>query len=143
MDDVLLAQIEADHADLSRRLSALCDDEAGRPHRLGDWSAKQILAHLIGWQVLGIEALTAIGEDRPPASAPDADTFNAAAVAERRDASWAELRAEFDQTTRALLAAARALPGSAWQRKRTTLWLRGVTIDHYQEHRPHFAQTEV
>jgi hypothetical protein len=50
-----------------------------------------------------------------------------------------ELRAACDRTNRTLLARARALPDAAWQRRRTTLWLRAVTIDHYQEHRPQFA----
>jgi hypothetical protein len=140
MDDALLAQIEADHADLSRLLGALSDEEAARPHRLGDWSAKEILAHLIGWEAKGIEALTAIGEERTPAKPPEADPFNAATVQEHQGASWAELRAEFDRTNHALLNLARSLPEGAWQRKRTSLWLRGVTIDHYQEHRPHLAQ---
>jgi uncharacterized protein (TIGR03083 family) len=139
MDDVLLAQIQADHADLSRLLATLSDEEAARPHRLGDWSAKDLLAHLIGWEAKGIEALTAIGEERTPEKAPETDAFNAASVQDRQGASWAELRAEFDRTNRALLDVARALPEAAWQRRRTTFWLRGVTIDHYQEHRPPFA----
>jgi hypothetical protein len=139
MDDVLLAQIEAGHADLSRLLGTLSDEEAARPHRLGDWSAKEILAHLIGWEAKGVEALSAIGEERTPERAPETDAFNAASVQDRHGASWAELRAEFDRTNRTLLDLARALPEAAWQRRRTTLWLRAVTIDHYQEHRPHFA----
>ena len=139
MDDVLLAAIEASHADLSRLLGTLSEEEAARPHRLGDWSAKAILAHLIGWEAKGIEALTAIGEERTPLKAPETDAFNAASVQDRQGASWAELRAEFDTTHRTLLDLARALPDAAWQRRRTTLWLRAVTIEHYQEHRPHFA----
>jgi len=140
MDDALLAQIEADHADLARLLGRLSDDEAARPHRLGDWSAKDILAHLIGWEAKGIEALTAIADERTPEKAPETDPFNAASVQDRHGASWAELRAEFDRTNCTLLDAARALPEAAWQRRRTTFWLRGVTIDHYQEHRTHVAQ---
>ncbi len=141
MDDVLLAQIEADHADLARLLATLSDEEASRPHRLGDWSAKDLLAHLIGWEAKGIEALTAIAEERTPEKAPETESFNAASVQDRHGASWADLRAEFDSTNRTLLDLARALPEAAWQRRRTTFWLRGVTIDHYQEHGPHFAQT--
>jgi len=139
MDDALLAQIESDHADLSRLLGTLSAEEASRPNRLGGWSAQDIMAHLIGWEAKGIEALTAIGEERTPEKAPETDTFNAASVQDRHGASWAELRAEFDRTNRTLLDVARALPEAAWQRRRTTLWLRGVTIDHYQEHHPHFT----
>ena len=35
-----MAQIEADPADMSWVLGALADEDAARPHRLGDWSAR-------------------------------------------------------------------------------------------------------
>jgi uncharacterized protein (TIGR03083 family) len=139
MDDGLLAQIEAEHADLSRLLAALSEEEAARPGRLGDWSAREIVAHLIGWEAKCIEVLTALAEERTPERAPETDPFNAASVQDREGATWAELRAEFDATNRTLLDLARALPEAAWQRRRTSLWLRATTIEHYQEHRPHFA----
>ena len=103
-----------------------------QPGVCGTWSAREVVAHLIGWD----SALTYFLRDPggfDPQPLDDVDTFNAHAVAARRQQTWtatvSELRAEFAR----LQAALNDEPGEMAILARALAWMTGRTAD-YQLH---------
>ncbi len=48
----LLKDIQVEHARLDKMLSTLTAEEMIRPGVVGDWSVKDVLAHLAAWEQL-------------------------------------------------------------------------------------------
>ena len=100
----------------------------------GTWTAKDVLAHLAAIDLAALNALrqSVKGEDVtwPWDSYPDGDSYNAAEVAKRRDWSFAQVRAELDQTHHDLLAELEKLPDS-WDEDESPI---GWLPSHDQEH---------
>lgn len=94
----LLERGHAAHAALTRALDGLTEEDATRVGLNAEWSVRDALAHVAAWE---IEGARVIGDIRRGAAPPNFDKeaihgFNAAAVAERRGRTFAEVRAEFD-----------------------------------------------
>lgn len=112
---------------------------------VGQWSLKQVMGHLIEYEMLGIIALAAIGVGREPAydsAITDFDDFNG-----RRSEIWqarpfAEVFARYQQIRRALLQAAARLDDAALARPFVAPWPATTTAcgylldmaQHEQEH---------
>ena len=105
----------------------------------GDWSVRDILAHVAGWHREEIAMLErmARGERPVPESADytDDDAWNARFVAKWRAASAGEVLAELKATKEAYVAAASWLPEERFEEGRTAhrLVQQGCT-EHYREH---------
>jgi hypothetical protein len=84
---------------------------------LGDWSAHDIVAHLVGWDHANTEGVGALLEGRLPAfyAYYDKDwrTFKAGLVAQHKRATLVETIASAEASQRALLATVEAIPASA------------------------------
>lgn len=78
---------------------------------LGVWSIRDLLAHLVGWDVANIEGIEAILAGRLPAFYAHYDrdwqTFNAGLVAEHRGEDWDELLRSVERSHSRLVAVAR------------------------------------
>lgn len=81
---------------------------------LGEWTVKDILAHLVGWDHANLEGIEAILAGRLPAFYahydPDWRIFNAGLVNKHRRASLAEGIAAAEESHRDLLAVADEVP---------------------------------
>jgi uncharacterized damage-inducible protein DinB len=94
MADVLDALIEenaAARAELMQAVDALPADQRLQP-AFGDWSVKDVMAHLAGWQEGMAEYLEQAGRGERPRIPDfedgDIDRYNHSRVAESADASW-------------------------------------------------------
>lgn len=83
-----------------RTLFALIDQFDQSDKVYPEWTIKQLLAHLAGWDDMVIEMLRAVGEDRPPStrSVRGIDYYNAQSVAERETLDLNHIRKECERT---------------------------------------------
>ncbi len=140
MDIELVKQIKQQHAALDAVLARISAPVADSKRILGGWTARELLAHLIGWQLLACEVLRAIHDGTPVPAASEENDFNALSVARWSQAGWDDMRRLFSIVNDALLATARHLNASAWQDSRVPGWLRGSTINHYRIHATDFER---
>lgn len=140
MDTELLEQIEQQHAALVAVLARIPASAATGKRILGEWTARELLAHLIGWQLLACEVLRTVHDGTPAPAASEENVFNALNVARWGQAGWDDLQRLFSMGNGALLATARCLNATAWQDPRVPGWLRGSTINHYRIHAPDFER---
>ena len=117
---------------------------------LGEWSARDLLAHLIGWDRVDIEAIDDLVAGRLPAfyAEHDADwaTINARLVRRYRMDDWTALLTAARASQQALSARLRELPeadfgrdhGVRWQGRRVTL--RGLLAAARRDEEEHLQQ---
>jgi hypothetical protein len=136
--DALLREMEAGFADLLSTVDGLSEEQMTRVW-YGDWSVRDILAHVAGWHREEIAMLErmARGERPVPESADytDDDAWNARFVAKWRAASAGEVLAELKAIKEAYVAAAGRLPEERFEEGRTAQRLvRQGCTEHYREH---------
>jgi hypothetical protein len=136
--DELLTQAAHELQALHEALEGLNED-AMSDTWLGTWSAKDIVAHLIGWQREMTAPLERIARGEKPfpegASYDDVDGWNARFVAARRSTSAADLLLELDESHQHLMNVASSVPDDRFQRGRTAWKLVDQTsAEHYREH---------
>ena len=89
---------------------------------LGVWSVKDLLAHLVGWDLANIEAVEAILAGRLPAFYVHHDrdwkTFNARLVAEHKKDDFADLITSVQDSHQKLVDFLRAIPADEFDRDR-------------------------
>lgn len=137
--EVLISTIEASHREFMAVLSQLAPETVDTPNLLGWWSARQILAHLIGWQEKAIEVIEGLRDGHEVDTPDEDDPFNAANVATRADHTWQQLTGAINASTGKLVTLAKNLPDELWQDGRTG-WFTGSTINHYRIHQPDFER---
>jgi uncharacterized protein (TIGR03083 family) len=142
----LLAEIEAERKRLEANLAGLNDAEMVEPGVCGDWSVKDILAHLVAWEqlFLGWYAAGRRGEtSKTPA--PDLnwrqlDILNRRIYEQHRDDPLDDVRAAFATSYRDFVATVRAIPEEdlfapnrfAWTGHWTQVaFVRGNSSSHY------------
>lgn len=121
-------------ADFFAVASQVDGGRATEPGVCGDWSAKEIVAHMAAWDWEGERHFRELHAGGANGRSYDADTFNAAAVQARREQSWS---ATLDELRRANMTFSASLadvaPGDREAAPGYTRWLRAVT-GHYIDH---------
>lgn len=128
-DRLLLAVAGLDQADAVRRA-------------IGDWSIKDIVAHITAWEIEAARRLELIadGRDNEITDIADAeiDSWNARAVARSAEASWEEVLASLvesrDRLLRAFNSVTEAQLTAAEGRVPAATWLSRFTSEHEAEH---------
>lgn len=125
-NDVLAAVEGADETAMSRVV-------------LGDWNAKDILAHIAGWQVqmTGAMERMARGERPTPEGVDysDSNGWNARFAAAMKAQSATTVLAELKQSFANYLRAAQAIPDDRWGEGKTINRLLETSgTGHYKEH---------
>jgi hypothetical protein len=105
----------------------------------GEWSIKDILAHVTTWEEEAIKYLPLIlrGEQLPRYSTMygGIDAFNAQMVEQKRSLSLAEVRRQMEETHQRLVAYVQTAPEEQFKREtRFRRRLRFDTYSHYAEH---------
>lgn len=103
----LLAQIETEHRRLEQNILALSEAECTQPGVVGEWSAKDLLAHLTAWEQRLLQRVQG-----QPETGADLSTheFNEQLYQANRTRSWAEVRAAYEQSYAQVLALIERLP---------------------------------
>ncbi|HEU4759942.1 MAG TPA: maleylpyruvate isomerase N-terminal domain-containing protein [Dehalococcoidia bacterium] len=132
---------------LDREFQGLLDAVAGLSDEqmlavwYGDWSVRDILAHITGWhlEMDGVLAHIARGERPIPEGVDysDADAWNARFADTWRHASPTAVVEELRASKEAFAAAARQVPDDRFEEGRAAYRiLHNAGIDHYREHAP-------
>jgi TfoX/Sxy family transcriptional regulator of competence genes len=106
---------------------------------LGEWTVKELLAHLVGWDHTNLEAVGEILAGEKPAFWQQYDrdwqSYNARLVAQHRRDDFAEMLAAVEQSHRALIEYLQAVHADQYaKRKPIKTLLRAETTDE-EEHR--------
>ena len=136
--DALLREMDAGFAGLMDAVNGLSEEQMTRVW-YGDWSVRDIVAHVAGWHREEIAMLErmARGERPVPESVDytDDDAWNARFAAKWRAASAGDVLAELRASEGAYLAAASRLPEERFEEGRTAQRLvQQGCIEHYREH---------
>src|SRR5215213_2197789 len=117
-----LAELGRTRAALLAAIDGLDETALDRKGSVGDWSIKNVLAHIAAWEAWVVEALPArMTSGTTPEDfrqrAEDEDRFNAEEVAEREELTPDEQLMELERTRAELLAYLRSLDAAALERK--------------------------
>jgi uncharacterized damage-inducible protein DinB len=124
---------------LDAALSGLSEDQLTQEMVAGEWSAKDMLAHIAAWDTATLAAVQRATRDEAgaPLISADLDAWNCARVQERRVISLAEQRRELEANRAALLAALESWPEDSvplgpdgWDETAQLWWL----TEHDGEH---------
>jgi len=143
----IFEELERTRAELLDTIAGLSEQALDRKGAIGEWSVKNVLAHIAAWEDLLVQVLPErFATGKAPkwlrARIADEDRYNAEEVAEREELTPAEQLIELERTRAALLDYLRGLDAAAWQRRRPwptfegTLaeYLRASIVEHEQEH---------
>lgn len=123
----LLALINAEYNKLMVIVNALSPVQLVQSGAIGEWSVKDVLAHLAAWEIRLKQRVTGKPEDGAGMGTPQ---FNAQIHAANRDRSLPAVRAKFTRSHRAVLALAARL--SADDCERWAVAFRLNTYNHYK-----------
>jgi hypothetical protein len=144
----ITAGLKADQQEW-RDLVAEVGDRVDEPGPMGEWSFRDLAAHLMGWRERTISRLEAIANGQPdppdpwPASMEDDDAINDWFQAQSVGRPTAEVLAAIDASHDRLAAALARIPAETLTDPRGIPWLDGVTaadvdwVSHFhEEHEP-------
>ena len=140
----LLQTLDAEFASLLSTLEGLGEEAATRVW-YGDWSVRDILAHVAGWHREMAQAFERIarGERPVPESIDygDPDPWNAGFVEAKGDTSFVDMVQELKASKEAFVGAAGKVPTDRFEEGRAAYRILHATgIDHYREHAPEIRQ---
>lgn len=133
----ILEQIRSTHAPLEALLASIDDARMTQPGVNGEWSVKDILAHITWWEQHLLRRMRT-GQDDLYVEGVDArsatDRANAEVFAANRDRPLADIRAEFDASYRELLATIEAMSDDELAPDDMYEAISWDTFRHYPEH---------
>ena len=130
------------HADETRRgllaaIDGLTDDQMTKPV-VGDWSVKDLLAHVASYEELALPDIERVGRGDVPALASfdlkRVDEYNATIMSLRRQFSLDQARRELDICRKSLLDAIGRLPDSALAEGQFARGMLQICAYHDTEH---------
>jgi hypothetical protein len=134
----LLKRLDIAWTAFTASYAGLPDAELMEPGVAGDWSVKDILAHVTTWEEEALKHLPLISAGgRPPryATYGGIDAFNARMTAQKRGLSLADIRRQLDDTHCRLIAFIENAPAGLFTREtRARRRLRLDTYSHYPIH---------
>lgn len=137
----LLKKLDLAWTAFKESYAGLSDSQMIEPHVMGDWSVRDILAHITIWEEEALKYLPLILQERRPPRYKDLyggiDAFNALMVERKRNLSLAEVHRQMDETHRQLIAYIDNTPEEQFVRE--TRFRRRLRLDTYS-HYPIHAQ---
>ena len=118
--------------------AGLPDARLLEPSVMGDWSVKDVMAHVSTWEEEALQHLPLIARGGTPpryAASGGIDAFNARTAERKRDLSLAVTRRLLDESHRRLVELVRSAPED--QLAGETRFLRRLRLDTYGHYRLH------
>jgi hypothetical protein len=135
----LLQKLDKAWAEIKESYAGLSDAQLTEPGVMGDWSVKDILAHVTWWEEEALKHLPLIiKEGRPPRYSTQyggIDAFNALMTERKQNLSLADVLQQQDETHRQLIEYIQSVPEEQFTREtRFRHRLRLDTYSHYPKH---------
>ena len=152
-----LTVTEESYRNLQHEVAGLTDEQLREPGVIDDWSVKDILAHISGWERMFTGWMDALLRGEQP-DRPDAideawlDATNARLYEESRRRSLEEVRIEAAEWHAAIIALIERMPEEdLFDPHRFPFtgggpvapWVRGNADEHYDEHRAQIAAWKI
>ncbi|HEX8036254.1 MAG TPA: maleylpyruvate isomerase N-terminal domain-containing protein [Ktedonobacterales bacterium] len=145
--DGLLARIRAEHESWRALLAEIGEERMEEPGPMGDWTFKDLVAHLGGWRERTIRRLEAGPGQEPPTPWPsnltDDDEINAWIYEQNRVRALRDVLADYDAHFGRLAAAIAALPDEDVTTPGRFEWMEGGALAEadlfghlHEEHEP-------
>ena len=132
--DRLVANIEAERASWADLVGEIGEDRMTEPGPMGEWTFKDLSAHLLGWRDRTIARLEAAAEGRPeprapwPAELDDDDSINDWIHERNRHRTVREVLDDIDRSYERLANAIAALPDETVTDPDAFPWLDGQAL---------------
>ncbi len=134
----LLKRLETAWTDLKESYTGLSDAQLLEHGVMGDWSVKDILAHVTIWEEEALKYLPLIiNGEKPPRYTRygGIDAFNEQMIEQRRDLALSDVLRQLDETHRRLIDYLQSVPEEHFTREtRFRHRLRLDTYSHYPLH---------
>ena len=135
--------LEASHKELLAAIDGLTPEQMAIPV-FGDWSVKDILAHIVSWEEYTLLDLQRVARGHMPALASfkqrDLDNWNALAMSLRRGFPLDQVMYELGANRKATIAALDALPDERLAQGRFARIWASITAGHDLEHAEQIRQ---
>jgi len=134
----LLKKLDKAWVELKASYAGLSDVQMTEPGVTGDWSVKDILAHVTTWEEEALKYLPLIIEGgRPPRYVKygGIDAFNAQMTEQKRGLSLSDVLRQLDETHRQLIDYVRSVPEEQFTRE--TRFRRRLRFDSYRHYPLH------
>jgi hypothetical protein len=125
--DTLLNNLVGQHIRFVQVSGQLDPSKRERAGVCGEWSPRQVIAHLAGWDHSLNRFISDPASFIPPG---DIDGFNAASVSDREHQSWAESLTELQDGMNSLQAAVSTVTTELKIYPRVEAWLQGRSADY-------------
>lgn len=140
----LLKQIDRRWVAFQNAYAGLSEAQMTTPGVVGDWSVKDILAHITTWEEEALEHLPAILEGRRPprysVKYGGIDAFNALRTEEKRALSLPDVLRQLEETHQRLIAYVEGAPDEALTGE--TRFRRRLRLDTYSHYPLHTKMIE-
>ncbi len=123
----LLVLINTEYDKFMAIVNELNPSQLVQPGAIGEWSVKDVLAHLAAWEARLVQRVSGAAENGAGMGTP---LYNALVHAANKNKSLSVVRARFTRTHRAVLALAARLPPV--ERERWAVAFRLNTYSHYK-----------
>ena len=135
----LLDRLDKAWAAFKESYAGLTGSQLSEPGVMGDWSVKDILAHVTTWEEEALKVLPLILRGGSPPRYSDLyggiDAFNALTAEMKRGLSLSEVMRQLEETHRRLIEYTQSVPEEQFTREtRFRRRLRLDTYSHYPEH---------
>lgn len=131
----LVARLESEHRKFTRSYRGMSAEAMVEPGVTGQWSVKDLVAHVATWEEESLKALPLMVEGRRPPLYRGIDRFNAEQSAWRRGLGLKTVIEQAEETHRRLLAYLMTVPEPFLEKEtRVRRRLRLDTYKHYGEH---------
>jgi uncharacterized protein (TIGR03083 family) len=138
----MIEKMKVSYASFLQACKTLSEDQALSPGVCGEWTAKQVVDHLTGWQVESIEILDRLLRSDEEDIDLDIDGFNAKTVMERASLPWRESLDAFENSFRAFDNELAAISEEEYQAySGLASWVRAMTHE-YRFHLAHIRKAQ-
>lgn len=124
----ILQDVSKSWLELVKAIRKLSDDQMTKLAAAGEWSVKDIMAHITFWESRLIHDAGVLEQGGTPPEISDFETVNREEASRSRGASLDEIKAQFDLTHDQLMAVLEVTPVISRD------LIAGNTYDHYDEH---------
>jgi len=141
----LITTLRSQRERLEAALAGLSEAQITKPGANGQWSVKDLIAHLTYWERGMVDVLEQIARGEPiqDDEAATTDAINVRVYARNRERALTDVLADFQETYRRLVNSLQALPEEtlsgpspyeSQDGKRLWEYIAGESFNHYAEH---------
>ncbi len=145
----LLAELDSEWAEVERKCFAMSEAEMLAPGAMGEWSVKDILAHLSAWEKYLLDRLSYVMTGQKPqypvmTSIADVDCFNAQVYQDNKHRPLSSVVIEFRNLYSGIMTVLQALDEDLLVQPYTYDWtddginlkqlIQANTSEHFREH---------